>query len=111
MWRKSCSDTRRVTNRLVIGGAISPPGNQLYLTQGFPGGSFDIKAVGTNAAQHLSVAGTDYYTLLFFGNTSGAGSLLTTSCHNLVCLHRLTPVSAGNPTAQATANQPNRSGR
>ena len=68
----------------MIGGAISPPGNQLYLTQGFPGGSFDIKAVGTNAAQHLSVAGTDYYTLLFFGNTSGAGSLLTTSCHNLV---------------------------
>jgi hypothetical protein len=40
-----------------------------------------MKAVGTNAAQHLSVAGTDYYTLLFFGNTSGPGSLLTTSCH------------------------------
>jgi hypothetical protein len=34
-----------------------------------------------NAAQHLSVASTDYCTLLFFGNTSGPGSLLTMSCH------------------------------
>src|SRR6516225_5166463 len=43
-----------------------------------------MKAVGINAAQHLSVAGTNYYTLLFLGNTSGPGSLLTTSCPNRV---------------------------